>query len=307
MSAAISALAADESRAPTPELAEDGPESRARRALYEFTRNKMAVAGVLLLLCLIGFCFLGPVLYHTDQVHTNILAVKLPPSGAHPLGTDDLGYDELGRLMVGGQSTLEIGLGAGLFAALVGTAWGAVAGYFGGVVDAIMMRIVDGLLSIPTLVLLIVLTTIVRPSVWVLIVLLGSISWLIASRLVRAEALTLKTRLYMQAFRAYGGRAPRALARHVVPNTLGTIIVFSTFLVADSILFVAYLSFLGLGLQAPATTWGDMLTSGINYVYDGYWWLIYPPGIAIILLVMSFNLIGDGLRDVFALQRGRKR
>ncbi|MGH9920588.1 MAG: ABC transporter permease, partial [Nitrososphaerales archaeon] len=180
--------------------------------LREFARNKPAVVGAVLLLCLIGFCFLGPVLYHTDQIHTNILAVRLPPSGQHLLGTDDVGYDELGRLMAGGQSTLEIGVGAGLFASLVGIVWGAIAGYFGGIVDAIMMRVVDGLLSIPTFVLLIVLATIVQPSVGVLTVILGSISWLVASRLVRAEALTLKTRLYMQAFRSYGGRTPRALA-----------------------------------------------------------------------------------------------
>lgn len=275
--------------------------------LADFARNKPAVAGVVLLGLLVGFCFLGPVFYHTDQIHTNIMNVKLPPGREHPLGTDDLGYDVLGRLMVGGQSTIEIGVGAGLFAALLGTLWGAVAGYCGGVVDAVMMRIVDGLLSIPTLVLLIVLTTMIRPSVGVLIVMLGSISWLVASRLVRAEALTLKTRLYMQAFRAFGGRTPRALYRHVVPNALGTIIVFSTFLIADSILFVAYLSFLGLGLPAPQTTWGDMLSNGINYVYDGYWWLIYPAGVAIILLVMSFNLIGDGLRDIFALHSSRNR
>lgn len=276
-------------------------------ALADFLRNKPAVGGVLLLLAIVGFCFLGPVFYHTNQVNTNILEVKLPPSSAHPLGTDELGYDQLGRLMVAGQSTIEIGVGAGILAALIGTLWGALAGYLGGVVDALMMRIVDALLSLPTLVLLIVLTAIIRPSVVVLIIVLGLISWLAAARLVRAEALTLKTRLYVQAFRGFGGRTPRALVRHIVPNTLGTIIVFTTFLVADSTLFVAYLSFLGLGLPPPATTWGDMLTNGVTFIYVGDWWLIYPPGIAIILLVMSFNLLGDGLRDVFAVRTSKER
>lgn len=273
--------------------------------LREFVANKAAVAGTVLLLLLVAFCFVGPLFWHTDQVHTNDLAVRLAPGAGHPLGTDELGYDQLGRLMTGGQATLEIGIGAGLVAALIGTTWGAIAGYVGGAVDAAMMRVVDTMLSMPTLVLLIVLTSIVRPNVVVLIVILGAISWLVSSRLVRAETLTIKTRLYVEAFRSMGGRGARALVRHVLPNIAGTIIVFTTFLVADSVLAVAYLSFLGLGLPPPATTWGDMLSNGINYVYAGDWWLIYPPGIAIVLLVMSFNLVGDGLRDVFTMRRAR--
>jgi peptide/nickel transport system permease protein len=274
-------------------------------AMREFLANRAAVAGTVLLLLIVGFCFIGPLVYHTDQVHTNDLTTRLAPGGSYPLGTDELGYDQLGRLMVGGRATLEVGIGAGLVAALIGTVWGGIAGYVGGTLDAAMMRFVDTMLSMPTLVLLIVLTSIVRPNVGVLIVILGGISWLVSSRLVRAETLTVKTRLYVEAFRMMGGRGVRALVRHVLPNIIGTVIVFSTFLVADSVLYVAYLSFLGLGLPPPATTWGDMLSNGTNYVYSGDWWLIYPPGVAIVLLVMSFNLMGDGLRDVFALRRAR--
>lgn len=283
----------------------EAPLSPARAALRQFGNNHTAVAGTVLLLLLVAFCFIGPLFYHTDQVHTNDMAVRLPPSGAHPLGTDELGYDVLGRLMVGGQATLEIGIGAGLLAALIGTAWGAIAGYVGGTVDSAMMRVVDVMLAMPVLVLLIVLTSIIRPNVWVLILILGCISWLVSSRLVRAETLTIKTRLYVQAFRMFGGKGPRAVVRHVLPNIVGTIIVFTTFLIADSVLAVAYLSFLGLGLPPPATTWGDMLSNGLNYVYVGEWWLIYPAGIVIVLLVMSFNMIGDGLRDVFATKISR--
>lgn len=280
-------------------------ESPWRLSLTEFARNHSAVGGLILLALIAGFCFIGPIFYHTDQIHTNISMVRLPPGAGHPLGTNDLGYDMLGRLMVGGQATIEIGAGAGLIAAVIGTIWGAIAGYVGGVVDAAMMRIVDALLSMPTLLLLIVLTTIVHPSVVVVTVILGLISWLVSARLMRAEALTLRTRDYVKAVTMFGGRKRRVIIRHIVPNAIGTIIVYGTFLIADSILAVAYLSFLGLGLPPPQTTWGDLLSNGINYAYDGYWWLIYPPAVAIILLVMSFNLVGDGLRDAFAIKSTR--
>jgi peptide/nickel transport system permease protein len=281
------------------------PMSPSRLALMEFTSNKGAVGGLILLLLMLGFCFIGPAIYHTDQIHTNINAVRLPPSAEHPLGTNELGYDMLGRIMVGGQATIEIGVGAGLIAGVIGTLWGAVAGFVGGIVDAAMMRVVDALLSMPTLMLLIVLTTIVHPSVVTVTIILGLISWLVSARLMRGETLTVRTRLYVEAARMFGGRNMRTIVRHVIPNAIGTIIVYGTFLIADSILAVAYLSFLGLGLPPPQTTWGDLLSNGINYVYDGYWWLIYPPAIAIILLVMSFNLIGDGLRDAFAIKSSR--
>jgi peptide/nickel transport system permease protein len=296
---------ADLAEGGTPGDVYEAPLSPMRAALVQFAGNRTAVAGAALLLLLVAFCFIGPLFYHTDQVHTNDLAVRMPPSWSHPLGTDELGYDVLGRLMVGGQATLEIGIGAGLLAALIGTAWGAIAGYIGGTIDSAMMRVVDVMLAMPVLVLLIVLTSIIRPDVWVLILILGCISWLVSSRLVRAETLTVKTRLYVQAFKMFGGKGPRAVVRHVLPNIIGTIIVFTTFLIADSVLAVAYLSFLGLGLPPPATTWGDMLSNGLNYVYVGEWWLIYPAGLAIVLLVMSFNMIGDGLRDVFAVKTTR--
>lgn len=293
---------------PTTEIdAAGAPTSNTRLLIATFVDDKFAIAGLAIVVLLAIFSFLGPLVYHTDQVHTNLSAVNLPPgTGGHPLGTDQVGYDQLGRLMAGGRTSLEIGLGAGLLATVVGSLWGAVAGYFGGVVDAVMMRVVDALLSIPALFLLLVIAAIWTPSVPLLVVLIGLIAWLVPARLVRGEALTLRTREYVQAVRLMGGGRWRVVSRHIVPNTLGTIVVNASFQVADAILYVAYLSFLGLGLPPPDTNWGAMLTDGVQYSYDGYWWLIYPPGVAIVLVVIAFNFIGDGLRDSFDARLRRR-
>jgi peptide/nickel transport system permease protein len=271
-----------------------------RLAVATFTDNRMALAGLVIVVLLAAFCLVGPLFYHTDQVHANLFAVHEPPgTRGHPLGTDQLGHDELGRLMTGGQVSLEVGVAAGLVATLIGSVWGAISGYFGGVVDAIMMRVVDALLSIPALFLLLVIAAIWTPTVSSLVLLIGLIAWLVPARLVRGEALTLRVRDYVRAVRLMGGGHGWAIGRHVLPNTLGTVLVNASFQVADAILYLAYLSFLGLGLPPPATDWGGMLTNGIQYTFDGYWWLIYPPGVAIVLIIMAFNFIGDGLRDSF--------
>jgi peptide/nickel transport system permease protein len=282
--------------------APDGPEpaSNFRLAVATFTDNKSALAGLAIVIALVLFCFVGPLFYHTDQIHTNLFAVhESPGTPGHPLGTDEIGYDELGRLMAGGQTSIEVGVAAGLMATVIGTLWGAVSGYFGGAADAVMMRIVDAALSIPALFLLLVVAAIWTPSVPSLVVLIGLIAWLVPARLVRGEALTLRVREYVQAVRMMGGGHSWAVLRHVLPNTVGTVVVNASFQVADAIIYLAYLSFLGLGLPSPATDWGGMLTNGIQYTFDGYWWLIYPPGVAIVLIVMAFNFIGDGLRDAF--------
>jgi peptide/nickel transport system permease protein len=261
-----------------------------------FIQSRLAIVGVAIVVLMVLFSFVGPIFYHTDQVHTNLGAVNLAPGGSHPLGTDNVGYDVLGRLMVSGQSTLIVGLAAAVLATVVGTLWGAIAGYLGGVVDAIMMRIVDSVLSIPPLVLILVLASIITPSTTLLILLVGSVSWLIPSRLVRGEALSLRTREYVQASRAMGGRHAWMVLRHITPNAIGVIVVQATFEVANAILLLAALSYLGLGAAPPATNWGSMLNDGLNYVYEGKWWLIYPAGLAIVLTVIAFNFIGDALR-----------
>ena len=282
--------------------------SPARRAWRRFRSNKLAMIGTTLVVLLLLFCFAGPLVWRTDQVTANInfTVINLPwGSPGHPLGTNDLGFDILGRLMQGGQVSLTIGLLAGVFATFIGTVWGAIAGYVGGVLDAIMMRLVDAVIALPAILLLLILSAILRPSVPLMIVVIGLVSWLVPARLIRAESISIKTRDYVLALRAVGGSHTRAVARHIIPNTIGTMIVNATFQVADAILLVAYISFLGMGLQAPTTDWGAMLTNGIQYTYAGYWWLILPAGLMIVITVCAFNFIGDGLRDMFDV-KGRQ-
>ena len=243
------------------------------------------------------FSFGGPLVYRTDQVHTVIEEATLAPSAAHPLGTDEVGYDVLGRLMLGGQTSIEVGIAAALIATTFGVLWGAIAGYLGGLIDALMMRVVDALVAIPALFLLVVLGTIVTPSEPVLVVVIGAIAWLVPARLIRAETLSLRTREFVDAVRVMGGSETRIVLRHILPNAVGTVVVNATFQVADAILTVAALSFLGLGIPPPAANWGSMLSSGVNYTFAGYWWLIYPAGVAIVLTVVAFNVIGDALRE----------
>jgi peptide/nickel transport system permease protein len=281
-------------------------EGALRLAADVFLENKLALASAIMIVLIILFCFVGPHVYHTDQIHTNIAQANQPPSSEHPLGTDDVGYDVLGRLMVGGQTSLEVALGAALVAVVFGVLWGAISGYLGGVFDGIMMRIVDAILAIPALFLLLFLASVTVPTVGTLILVVGLIAWLVPARLVRAETLSLRTREYVEAVKVMGGGSTRIVLRHIVPNTIGTVAVNATFQVADAILLVAALSFLGLGIPPPAANWGGMLSNGLNYTYSGYWWLVYPPGVAIVLTVVCFNFIGDALRDAFEVRLRRR-
>jgi peptide/nickel transport system permease protein len=273
--------------------------SMGRLVLRVFVENKLAVAGVAIVVLLVLFCFLGPVFYHTNQTSSNLYtsAGVQHPSSQHLLGTDSSGFDVLGRLMYAGQTSLEVGLAAAGIATFVGVIWGAVAGFFGGFIDAVLMRVVDILLSIPALFLLIILAVLFNPGKVQLIFILGFLAWLTPARLVRGETLSLRTREYVQAVRVMGGKSRRMVMRHIIPNAIGTIVVNATFQVADAILALAALGYLGLGVQFPQADWGSMLSDGSNYVQSGAWWLIIPAGICIVLVVVAFNFIGDALRD----------
>lgn len=268
-----------------------------RNSVRVFADNRLAVLGLAIIVVMLLFCFVGPHIYTTDQVHTSLSAASQGPSSRHLLGTDDLGYDIVGRLMVGGQNSLEVGLAAAAIASIFGVLYGAVAGWFGGIVDAAMMRIVDAFLSIPLLFLLLLVATIFPTSVLSLILIVAVFAWLIPARLVRGEVLTLRTREFVQAVRLAGGRDARIIMRHLLPNAIGVIVVQVTFEVANAILAVSALSYLGFGLSPPTADWGNMLSNGVTYLYDGYWWQIYPPGLAIVLVVIAFNFVGDALRD----------
>ena len=277
------------------------------RAWEVFAENRLALVSIGFIVFVVLFCFVGPHLYVTNQINTNLLDTLCRPSGQHLLGCDDVGYDELGRLMVGGQTSLEVGLAAAVVSVAFGTLYGAISGFGGGLVDAVMMRIVDAGLSLPSLMVIIIASVIFHPTKSVIIFIIAVFYWFGVARLVRGETLALRNREYVQAVQVIGGRPMRAVIKHIVPNAIGTIIVQATFAVADSILTLAVLGFLTLGVAPPATDWGSMLSGGLTYIQGGnYWWLIYPPGVAIIVTCIAFNFIGDALRDAFETRLQRR-
>jgi peptide/nickel transport system permease protein len=298
----------DVTRAPSaPEGGDVGPvQSGWRLATREFARNKLAVIGVGILAFFVVFCFAGPLFYHANLLNTNLAAVNLPPGPGHPMGTDNLGIDVLGELMKGGQASLEVGFFAAAIGIGIGTLWGAISGLLGGIADSVMMRVVDVFLSVPFLFVVLIVAVRYGASVLSLSLIIGGFTWLVPARLVRGEVLTLRVRDFVSAARAAGSGRWRLINRHLIPNALSVIIVNVTFNVADAILAVATLGFLGFGLHYPTVDWGDMLSNGIGYLQAGYWWLIYPAGACIILVVMACNLIGDALRDSLDV-RLRKR
>jgi peptide/nickel transport system permease protein len=262
-----------------------------------FWGSRLGRIGTCLIVFIVLFCFVGPLIYRTNQTQANELLITQAPSRAHLLGTDGNGFDELGQLMVGGQSALEIGLASAFLASIFGALYGAVAGYLGGFWDGLLMRVVDTMLAIPGLLLLLLLAVIFSSSVPVLIIILALFAWLGPARLVRGETLTLRTREYVQAAKLMGAGSMRIVVRHIVPNALGTIVVNTTFQVADAILALASLSFLGLGPPPPAVNWGGILSDGSEYLTEGAWWLVYPAGAAIVITVIAFNFLGEGIEE----------
>jgi peptide/nickel transport system permease protein len=279
-----------------------GSGSIGRLVVRTFLENRLAVIGLSLVVIVAVFCFIVPFFYHSNQIQVSLINTNLRPGAGHPLGTDENGYDILGRLMKGGQISLEVGFATAIIATAIGVIYGAVSGYFGKWVDTILMRIVDIGLAIPVVFLFIFLSLVYQPSVLLLILILSGLSWLGPSRLVRGETLSLRTREYVQAVKVMGGGSRRVILRHIIPNTIGTIIVNATFQIADAILVLATLNYLGFSLPPPTATWGGMLSNGTAFLQDGYWWQVYPPLIMIILTVVAFNFIGDALRDSFEVR-----
>jgi oligopeptide transport system permease protein len=284
---------------PEPPLAPgDLPARRLGRMLTVARDNKLATAGLITTIGLTLFCYAGPLLYHTNETGTNLLLANMPPSAAHPLGTTPEGRDELGQLMVGGQSTLEVGFAVAILGTAFGMIWGAIAGYIGGIFDAVLMRVVDALLAIPFLFFIVLLASITTPSLLIIILAITAASWESTARLVRGEVLSLRTRDYVAVSRQLGARHRHTVFRHLVPNVTGTVVVTATLSMADAILIYAAVAFLGLSVPPPATSWGDLLTTGINNLFDGYWWQLWPPAFAIVLIVLAVNVLGDGMHDM---------
>jgi ABC-type dipeptide/oligopeptide/nickel transport system permease subunit len=277
-----------------------------RLALREFVRNRLAVAGIGILLFFVVFCFLGPFVYHANLLDVNLINAHDPPGAGHPLGADVNGFDVLGELMKGGQAALEIGFFAAFVAITIGALVGAVAGLAGGIVDTVLMRIVDIFLSVPFLFVVLILAARYGASVLSLSLVIGGFSWQVPARLVRGEVLTIRERDFVLAARTAGSGSWRLIRKHLLPNSVGVMVVNVTFQVADAILAVAYVGFLGFGLHYPNLDWGDMISDGVGYMQDGYWWLIYPVGVCIVLTVMALNFIGDALRDSLDVRLRRR-
>jgi oligopeptide transport system permease protein len=279
-----------------------GPWHDAMRRLRR-NRPAMLAGGFLLLVALA--CALAPVLpFVRDPALQDLKLGAVAPSGTHWLGTDDLGRDLFARVLFGGRVSLLVGLVGTLVSLLVGITWGAIAGYAGGRIDEAMMRIVDVLYSLPYIFLVILLLTCFERSLLLLFVALGLVQWLTMARIVRGQVLSLKGQSFVEAARALGAGDARIVARHLVPNTLGPVIVYTTLTVPAVILQEAFLSFLGLGVQPPDASWGTLVADGAR-VLAIFPWLVLFPGLALSLTLLAFNFVGDGLRDALDVRGGR--
>jgi len=276
-----------------------------RQRVNIFLHNKFAIASVLFLLATVFFCYAGPLLYHsnqTDQATALNVAFNAPPSSHHLLGTDSSGFDELGRIMYGGEYSLSLGMLAGLITIVVGTIYGMISGFLGGIVDTIMMRLLDAFLSIPLLFLLITLIAIFQRSTVFLIVIIGVTGWFGNARIIRGDALLIKKLEYSQAAVAMGASKWHVIRRHVFPNSMSNIVTVATFSVADAILFLSTLGFLGLGIPAPQIDWGTMMQNGAVQQPNGFWWEIYPTALLFVLVIVAITYVGEALRDAFEVR-----
>ncbi len=276
-----------------------------------FRRHKMALAGAVVIVLLFVYAFGGALLYSEADANFTDTGLRLTgPTAAHPFGTDTVGRDILIRTIYGGQISLLIGLTAVILETIIGVLIGALAGYYGGKIDTILMRFTEAALNIPQLFLLIVMakffggaipdvTVLGRTfsgSVVVIILIIGLTSWMYLARIVRAEFLSVKENEFILAARAIGTPNWEIIFKHILPNSIAPIVVSATLGVANAILAEAYISFLGLGVQPPTATWGNMLDGSYNYIKTAPWLWIFP-GLLIVLTVLSINFVGDGLRD----------
>lgn len=261
-----------------------------------FARNRLSLLGLGIVAALITAALLAPFIAPYDPLRIDVRAVLSPPSAGHPFGTDELGRDVLSRMIWGSRISLKVGFLAVGISLLIGTAIGAAAGFYGGRVDPVLMRFVDIMLAFPTFFLILAVIAILEPNIFNIMVIIGLTGWMDVARLVRAEFLSLRERDFVVAARALGAGSLRLMFGHMLPNALAPVFVAATFGVAGAILTESGLSFLGLGVQPPEPSWGNILTAGKDNI-EVAWWLSLFPGLAILVTVLSYNLIGEGLRD----------
>jgi peptide/nickel transport system permease protein len=267
-------------------------------AARHFRRNRLALAGLGVMLLLYAVTLLTPLIAPYDPTAQGdiVLTRYQSPSWQHPMGTDKFGRDIFSRVLYGARISLTIGFIAVGLGVLIGGAVGAMAGYFGRWTDTVLMRFTDMMLSFPRLVLLIVIIALFEPSIWLVVIVLGLTGWMGVARIVRGEVLSLREREFVQAAKVLGMSDVRIITRHILPNTIAPVIVYATLGIGNTILVEAALSFLGLGVQPPTPSWGNMINDGRDALLTA-WWISTFPGLAIVLTVTAFNLLGDGLRD----------
>lgn len=258
--------------------------------------NPLARLGFAIIAAILLLALLAPLIAPYDSEAIDVKAILLPPSSIHWMGTDALGRDVLSRMLFGARISLLVGFVAVGIATAIGVVLGALAGYYRGWLDTIIMRLVDVMLSIPTFFLILAVIAFLTPSIWNIMIVIGLTSWMGVTRLVRAEFLSLREREFVLAAATLGARDLRLIFRHLLPNSLSPVIVSFVLGVASAVLVESGLSFLGLGVQPPQASWGNILTDGKEYIQFA-WWLSLFPGMAILLTVLGYNLLGEGLRD----------
>jgi peptide/nickel transport system permease protein len=261
-----------------------------------YKENRLAVAGLFVIIAIAAMAVSAPLIAPYNPTAIDVYNVLSAPRASHLLGTDELGRDVLSRMIWGSRVSLKVGFVAVGIAISIGIIIGALSGFYGGKTDAILMRFVDIMLAFPTFFLILAVIAVVEPSISTIMIVIGFTSWMDVSRLVRAEMLGLKERDFVLAAKAIGASDFRVIFRHILPNALSPVFVSATFGVAGAILVESGLSFLGLGVQPPDPSWGNILTSGKDYITVA-WWLSLYPGLAILITVLSYNLVGEGLRD----------
>ncbi len=261
-----------------------------------FRGNRFAVAGGMVVLVLFLASMLAPFITPYDPDSLDLYHVLMPPSAGHWFGTDELGRDVFTRVVFGAKISLKVGFVAVGIAVLVGTIIGLVSAYYGGWIDSIFMRFVDIMLCFPTFFLILAVIAMLEPSIWYIMIIIGLTGWMGVARLVRAEVLSIRERDYIMAAKALGASDFRIIFRHVLPNALSPVLVSATLGVAGAILTESALSFLGIGVQPPTPSWGNILSAGKDYI-EFAWWLSLFPGLAILVTVLSYNLLGEGIRD----------
>lgn len=261
-----------------------------------FFRDKLAVAGLVIVLALFALSILTPVIAPYDPSAIDVDNILMPPSAQHLFGTDDLGRDVFTRMLYGAGISLKVGFVAVGIATIIGVLLGAIAGYYGGMVDLIIMRFVDIMLCFPSFFLILAVIAFLEPSIFNIMAVIGLTSWMGITRLVRAEFLSLKERDFVLAARAMGASSPRIIFLHILPNAMTPVLVAATLGIASAVLTESALSFLGIGVQPPTPSWGNILTLGQSTLGVA-WWLSLFPGMAILITVLGYNLLGEGIRD----------